>query len=1806
MKFDLSSQNTRILQEQKKHRQWVLIFLGLSVTVILGTVAALKLYGQALTHKVKVLDCQAKVHEHTDECYVYDEEKEEDVLVCGFADYLVHVHNDDCRDGNGRLVCPLEEIEPHKHADACFEEQQVLVCELEGIEPAQGDNTGAAANQPAKTPDGGEESQPVKTPESESQPEGNTEAASQPAQETAAETEAPTAPAVLETTLVCIMTEHTHTDACYGEAEPACTMTEHTHGDGCYERALTCDKNEHQHDDSCNDEEGNLICELEEHAHEDGCYEEKLICEEEEHSHTDACAAGEATLTCEAKEHTHTDACYEQVAARTEAPETTAPAETKAPETEAPETTAAPTTVAAETTAAETTAAPETTAEAGTHIHTADCYETKLVPICGKLENHIHDDDCYDENGKLICELLQLEEHRHDKDCFKTVELTSEEIAALNAGAKLHIHHDDCYDENGELICGHEETHIHGEKCYDRNGKLICGHEEAHVHSDGCYDKNGDIICGLEVVLHEHRDDCYDENGKLICDHAHIHEESCFDEDGNMTCDFEEVGDYLWTCEEEDYIVTVKFNQEAEIPGNAKLLAEQITADGENQEYFAQREEEYKEAMKDETAEMRALLHIGFYVENKEAKENEEKLIEIEPKKPVTVTVQFLDEDGLKEGEPITVVHFADEGTELLDGGQAEDNRATFEMNGFSEIAIGYGDEGAKAEVSVSGNEINDGDGSVSGNEIEKEKTIHLDDSFEYDAAPFHITFHVKGEAKGADGQILFKDQPVTDTELPAKDNSAFSETGEEGEVSALPDGEEGDQEDHSSLEEVTDGAETAESLEEEKDGEDTSESSEAEENQTEENAGNAADEENAENPVQSEENAAPAAGEDDTAEKDAADGENAGGEENGEVKENVSDEAAAVGTATTIDKEKLELNVESLEDDPLLNEAVTDYLGESTETIQRRVLCMFSYDLAYDGVKLDLSDCTVTAEVTLNRDTQKAQEYLASITGDSDAGIATVADADEGVVEDTDAHIDEAENTSLDAALMVLSVSRDRTQVKKLAEMNLTGQDTSDETAVVESDSNIMALADESTSNPTFTVQYYAYAQIMEDEATGADDAIDIINTCLEEGVKGKAQLPQNNIGQFKNETNLKKMYIKQVGTKKYDDVQNGLYTDPWEVYEPIYKERNYDDPNCTDSLVKLYTADRYEFKEIASGLDHINKFAEEGLNFDLYELWVLEKPENVNETNKEGWKVYRRIENEDPDKEYWEIYSEGKKVKTVKTLSFTNSSLVIQDDVIVIKDNTVIRLVGKSNSKDHNYPARFFDYDYTGGYTENGKCNIYLQGINDPSNYPENIVIDNNTNLVKGAVYGFGNGTTGSTGLQLSQLDRFNINQANTPADKSILGKCSYGLVQNSLSASGYPQIKANAPDLFSPENGNSQVKGKTEIPGRSLNFKRDGDTYTLMSVGGSEAHAQNLNQFQKAGQGWKSPDYVYTNQFWPMDNAPTFGAENHDPKFGEAAVSNALGVPISDDGKMHNFFFGMTFEVEFELTDDYVGPLNYYFFGDDDMWVFLEYPEGEVGTNGKTTELICDIGGVHQAAGEYVDLWNYIQKPQDGDKVINPGTSAEGELEKRQTKKYKLKFFYTERGASGSTCWMQFTLPSVNAVPVIDYTGNVKSTLTMKKTINGAPSDEQFDFTITFSGNADNIAFNTYPYKITRKNGKIEKGDISSGGKFKLGDGDTIEVFNLPDGTKYVIEEADYPNYEPGLGDKNTTGTITKDETVEGNIDWEKDDILDYINKEIPYNLPETGGPGSNLYTMAGAICLVFGAGFMYRKKFRGRRV
>ena len=112
------------------------------------------------------------------------------------------------------------------------------------------------------------------------------------------------------------------------------------------------------------------------------------------------------------------------------------------------------------------------------------------------------------------------------------------------------------------------------------------------------------------------------------------------------------------------------------------------------------------------------------------------------------------------------------------------------------------------------------------------------------------------------------------------------------------------------------------------------------------------------------------------------------------------------------------------------------------------------------------------------------------------------------------------------------------------------------------------------------------------------------------------------------------------------------------------------------------------------------------------------------------------------------------------------------------------------------------------------------------------------------------------------------------------------------------------------------------------------------------------------------------------------------------------------------------------------------------------------------------------------------------------------------------------------------------------------------------------------------------------------------ISDGDTFWLGDGEYIIVNYLPQGTTYTITEVRPENgnddYDINIdGEKENSGVIT-DEM--GNVDT----TVEYVNEYHQYELPETGGSGLIVYTIAGALCLLLGAGFMYRKKFRGRRV
>lgn len=184
-----------------------------------------------------------------------------------------------------------------------------------------------------------------------------------------------------------------------------------------------------------------------------------------------------------------------------------------------------------------------------------------------------------------------------------------------------------------------------------------------------------------------------------------------------------------------------------------------------------------------------------------------------------------------------------------------------------------------------------------------------------------------------------------------------------------------------------------------------------------------------------------------------------------------------------------------------------------------------------------------------------------------------------------------------------------------------------------------------------------------------------------------------------------------------------------------------------------------------------------------------------------------------------------------------------------------------------------------------------------------------------------------------------------------------------------------------------------GKTILNGYTLQFKRTGDSYELYSV-------KDEDQSVVAYAG---------NSFFPLD-----GAESN--------------VTDRGYGNGHNYYFGMRYDVMFTLGD-YVGPLQYNFSGDDDLWVILD---------GKT--VVIDLGGVHDALSASVDLWDALG--------LEEGVGATTEAEKNQ--EHRLTILYMERGGNASNCTMNFTIPSAEIVSV--------TTTTTSLTLNKVNSDDE----------------------------------------------------------------------------------------------------------------------------------------------------
>ena len=137
----------------------------------------------------------------------------------------------------------------------------------------------------------------------------------------------------------------------------------------------------------------------------------------------------------------------------------------------------------------------------------------------------------------------------------------------------------------------------------------------------------------------------------------------------------------------------------------------------------------------------------------------------------------------------------------------------------------------------------------------------------------------------------------------------------------------------------------------------------------------------------------------------------------------------------------------------------------------------------------------------------------------------------------------------------------------------------------------------------------------------------------------------------------------------------------------------------------------------------------------------------------------------------------------------------------------------------------------------------------------------------------------------------------------------------------------------------------------------------------------------------------------------------------------------------------------------------------------------------------------------------LWDYVAKGSAGT--------------------HTLTFYYTERGLSGSTCYMQFTLPSVSSITPEQNTG----LLTVQKLVEGAvDSEEEFHFEIMFTDADGRPLPDDYSYTRYTAEGAIVKQDviIYDGGSFELKAGEYIIVNYLPYGTKYTVTETDVPYY------------------------------------------------------------------------------
>ena len=234
--------------------------------------------------------------------------------------------------------------------------------------------------------------------------------------------------------------------------------------------------------------------------------------------------------------------------------------------------------------------------------------------------------------------------------------------------------------------------------------------------------------------------------------------------------------------------------------------------------------------------------------------------------------------------------------------------------------------------------------------------------------------------------------------------------------------------------------------------------------------------------------------------------------------------------------------------------------------------------------------------------------------------------------------------------------------------------------------------------------------------------------------------------------------------------------------------------------------------------------------------------------------------------------------------------------------------------------------------------------------------------------------------------------------------------------------------------------------------------------------------------------------------------------------------ISNPKADQKNGGRFYFGMRYDIEFKLGD-YVGPLDYSFTGDDDLWVLLD---GKV---------VIDVGGIHDAISESTDLWE--------DLGFHGGARPAADDEDTKNKTHRITVLYMERGAGKSNCQMNFTIPDAKFVNV---TNIPFANITINKTNStGAPlAGAKFRLV------NDTDSSDTYSVLTTDSKGQVTFENLKEGDY-------TLTEAMAPDNYVSIKE-----NYKIKVTAKGETATA-KLYKADGTTEVEGNKIINYTETE-----------------------------------------